>query len=132
MYKALKAQFKGAGLAITVLTVLISGCATPKIPDIKVWPFGDDDAAVDRTTPQNSTKYVCDAGKKLYVRTLNNGESVWLILTDREFGLDKVASDTGKRYSNGNSTLNINGDEATFDDGPTTAYKGCKVTEIKK
>ncbi len=132
MYQALKTPFRVASFTVAGLTLLLSGCATTKIPDIKVWPFGDDAKEVDRTTPDNSTKYVCDAGRKFYVRTLNNGESVWLILTDREFGLDKVASDTGKRYSNGNSVLNINSDEATFDDGPTAAYKGCKVVEVKK
>ncbi|HSH97394.1 MAG: MliC family protein [Methylophilaceae bacterium] len=132
MYKALKTPFRVVSFAAAGLTLLLSGCATPKMPDIKVWPFGDSDVEVDRTTPENSTKYICDAGRKFYVRTLNNGESVWLILTDRQFGLDKVASDTGKRYSNGNSVLNINGEDATFDDGPTTAYKGCKVVEVKK
>ncbi len=132
MFKALKTLLRVVSFVVAGLTLLVSGCATPKIPDIKVWPFGDDKKMVDKTTPENSTKYVCDGGKKFYVRTLNTGESVWLILTDREFGLDKVDSDAGKRYSNGSSVLNISVDEATLDDGPTTTYRGCKVAEVRK
>ena len=76
--------------------------------------------------PANSTEYVCDKGRKFYVRLIDSGASAWLILPEREVSLAKVASANG-RYSNGITTLEIDGTNATLDDGPANLFKGCKV-----
>jgi membrane-bound inhibitor of C-type lysozyme len=105
-----------------ILLVLMSGCGGARL-----WPFGDDKPQVQSNKPVNSTEYRCSEGKKFYVRNIDNGNSVWLILPDREVSLTKAVSDSGKRFSNGISTLNIMGDEATLDISPTSMLTGCKA-----
>lgn len=106
-------------LAACTLTLLLSGCG-----GFSVWPFGDSKEEAPTNKPANSTEYNCDAGKKFYVRNTDTG--VWLILSDREVGLVKGADG---RYSNGISTLAINGAEAELELNPTTSYKNCKLPE---
>ena len=60
------------------------------------------------------------------MRLIDSGASAWLILPEREVSLAKVASANG-RYSNGITTLEIDGINATLDDGPANLFKGCKV-----
>ena len=102
-------------------SVLLSGCG-----GFNVWPFGGEDQ--DKSlVPANATEYKCDQGKRFYVRYMDNGNAAWLILPDREVSLPKVASAAGTRYSNGISVLNINGNEATLEDGATKPFTGCKA-----
>ena len=101
------------------VTFLLSGCG-----GFSVWPFGDSKDESPTNRPANSTEYNCDAGKKFYVRNTDTG--VWLILSDREVGLVKSADG---RYSNGITTLAINGKEAELELTPTSSYKNCKLPE---
>lgn len=104
------------------MLVLLSGCGS-----VSVWnPFAGDKPQSQSGGPANATEYQCDAGKKFYVRLLDNGSTAWLIYPDREFGLNKVTGGSGVRYTNGIAVLNINGNEATLNDGPAIAYTGCK------
>jgi len=108
-----------------VAILLLSACSTP---DIKIWPFGGDKAVERSRIPANATEYQCAAGKRFYVRQLDGGNSVWLILPEREVRLDK--SGTANRYSNGIAMLELNGAEAKLTDG-TVTYANCKVPEVK-
>ena len=110
-----------SGIAI----LLLSACSTP---NISIWPFGGDKTVERSRIPANATEYQCAAGKRFYVRQLDGGNSVWLILAEREVRLDKSGAAT--RYSNGIAVLELNGAEAKLTDG-TVAYTGCKVPEIK-
>lgn len=121
MRRKFELLFLGMGIAWAA-----SGCSTAN-----VWPFGED--SLERsTTPANSTEYQCAEGKKFYVRSIEKGNAVWLILSDREVALPKVEGDGGERYSNGVSTLTISEGEARLEDGPTNIYADCKVPEKKK
>lgn len=103
---------------------LLSGCSS-----VSVWnPFAGDKSQNQSGVPANATEYQCDANKKFYVRLMDNGNTAWLIYPDREFGLSKVTGGSGFRYTNGIAVLNVNGNEATLNDGPAIAYTGCKST----
>ncbi len=112
-----------AGLAC--LPLLLSGCGDINIK--KYIPFGGDATPERSRTPPNATEYQCAAGKRFYVRTLEGGAAVWLILPERELRLQKLGAETGTRYSNGIAVLDINGNEATLKDGATVSWSACKA-----
>ncbi|HSH72625.1 MAG TPA: hypothetical protein VK974_06170 [Methylophilaceae bacterium] len=117
------------GYSALLLVLLLNGCG-----GFSVWPFGGGTKAeADSYKPENSTEYLCDAGKKFYVRTIDNGAAVWLILPDREVALNKaVSSQSSMHYSNGITTLDITGSDATLDLNPTSSLKGCKQAQAPK
>ena len=105
---------------------LLSACSTVKdVTNVNLWPFGKGGETTREYRPANSTPYVCDANKKFFVRVLDKGASVWLILPDREVALAQVG--TSKVYSNGISKLDLSSADATLDINETTKYTGCKV-----
>lgn len=100
------------------------GCSS-----VNVWPFGEE--SVERSTaPANAVEYQCAQGKKFYVRSIDKGNAMWVILPDREFALQKAEG--GERYTNGVSTLTIADGIAKFEESPTSIYADCKVPEKKK
>jgi membrane-bound inhibitor of C-type lysozyme len=113
-------RLTAGGLACVPL--LLSGCGTVK----QYWPFGSDTVQERSRTPPNASEYQCAGGKRFYVRTLNGGAAVWLILPEREVRLDKRA-DAGQSYSNGIALLELNGNEATLKEGATVVFAGCKT-----
>lgn len=118
-------EFKRAGLLASIcLTLLLSGCGS-----LNSWPFGGSNATERSGRPANATEYACKGGKKFYVRMLENGAAVWLIYPGREVRLDKVAAaaTAGTRYSNGIAILDINGNQAALEDGPSTSLTECKA-----
>lgn len=106
-------------LAPLGLVLLLAGCGGGKL-----WPFGEDKPQGRSNAPANSTEYQCNGGKRFYVRMLDSGNTAWLILSDREVSLAKTASG---RYSNGISTLSINGNEATLEVSATASLTDCKA-----
>lgn len=102
----------------------MAGCSS-----VDVWPFGEE-AQVDRTVPANSIEYQCAEGKRFFVRSIDKGNAMWVILPDREFALPKTEG--GERYSNGVSTLTITEGVARLEETPTSTYADCKVPEKKK
>jgi len=103
------------------LPLLVAGCSVANIN-----PFSESKPPEARK-PANATEYQCEGGKHFFVRMLDKGNAAWLIYSDREVNLDKVAGGSGTRYSNGVAVLDINGAEATLNDGPKVAYTGCKI-----
>jgi len=104
---------------------LLAGCGDMNVK--KYLPFGGDDVTPERSrTPANATEYQCAAGKRFYVRALDGGAAVWLILPEREVRLNKLGADAGQRYSNGIAVLEITGNEAKLSDG-ATAFSNCKT-----
>jgi hypothetical protein len=102
----------------------VSGCSS-----VNVWPFGED--SVERSTaPANAVEYQCAEGKKFYVRSIDKGSAMWVILPDREFALSKAES--GERFSNGVSALTITEGVARLEENPSSTYVDCKVPEKKK
>jgi membrane-bound inhibitor of C-type lysozyme len=116
-------RMTGTGLAC--IPLLLAGCGDINVR--KYIPFGGDTPPERSRTPANATEYQCAAGKRFYVRMLEGGAAVWLILPEREVRLEKLGADAGIRYSNGIAVLDINGSEATLKDGATISFAGCKA-----
>lgn len=109
------------GRASAILAaLLLPGCGGAKL-----WPFGGDTVQERSRVPANATEYQCAGGKRFFVRTLEGGAAVWLILPEREVRLEKLATDSGLRYGNGIAVLEINGNEASLKDGAAISLSGC-------
>ena len=105
------------------LVLALGGCSSPRL-----WPFGETESRP--AVPENSVQYQCNGSKRFFLRMLSNGDA-WVILPEREFRLERVASAPGRRFSNGVAVLEL-GDaasEASLNDGPAIAFAGCKVAE---
>lgn len=119
----MKIRLIQAGIAAPVcLALLLSGCGGANL-----WPFSGKKETGAASAPANATEYQCNGGKRFYVRYLDNGGAAWLIYSEREVSLTKVAATSGTRYSNGIAILNVNGTEASLEDGPAISYTGCKA-----
>ncbi len=110
------------GASLILASLLLPGCG-----GVKLWPFGSDTVQERSRTPANATEYQCAGGKRFYVRTLEGGAAVWLILPEREVRLDKLATGSGTRYGNGIAVLEVNGSEASLADGAAVSLTGCKA-----
>ena len=105
---------------------LLAGCGEINVK--KYLPFGGDSTIQERPrTPANATEYQCAGGKRIYLRTLEGGAAVWLILPEREVRLDRIGAEGSTRYSKGNTVLEITGSEARLNDGATVSFAGCKA-----
>ncbi len=111
-----------AGLACAVL---LAGCGEISVK--KYLPFGGDPAQERSRTPANATEYQCAAGKRIYVRTLEGGAAVWLILPERELRLERLGAESSTRYGKGNITLDLSGNVAVIKDGNAIPYLDCKT-----
>ena len=119
-------QEKLAGMAAIGMAgaaLLLSGCGDMNLK--KYNPFGGDPVQERSRTPANATEYQCAAGKRIYVRNLDGGEAIWLILPERELRVDRVGS--SQRYSKGNTVLELNGNNATVSEGAAVTYSACKT-----
>jgi hypothetical protein len=117
-------QGKLTGASLAAIALLLAGCGDMSIK--KLNPFGGDPVQERSRVPANATEYQCAGGKRIYVRTLDGGEAVWLILAERELRLERIG--TSQRYSKGNTVLSLSGNEAGFADGTATPpYSGCKT-----
>jgi membrane-bound inhibitor of C-type lysozyme len=105
-------------MLVLTLAAGLGGCSS-------WWPWGDSSGDVPRVPP-GATAYKCDGGKELYVRYLDDSKSVMVILPEREFRLDAVATGSGARYTNGRTSLITNGSEATLEEGSNIMFSGCK------
>lgn len=104
---------------------LLAGCGDINVR--KYIPFTGDAPQERSRTPANATEYQCSAGKRFYVRTLEGGAAVWLILPEREVRLNKLGAGADMRYSNGIAVLEISGNTATLTDGAAAIFTGCKT-----
>ncbi|MBI5911306.1 MAG: MliC family protein [Betaproteobacteria bacterium] len=114
---------RAAALACATLT--LSACSSV---NVNLWPFGRDEEQDPSRTPAGASAYQCEGGKRLFVRYLDNGAAAWVILPDREFRLNKIASASGTRYSNGSATLDVKDGAATLAEGAAVTHAGCKAS----
>jgi membrane-bound inhibitor of C-type lysozyme len=107
-------------LAMLVATLASAACGG------SWWPFGGGGAELRPRLPAGATEYACAANQTLIVRYTSDGKSAWVIYPDREFRLDRTASDSGDRYTNGVSTLMTEGDETSLEEGGSRLFAACK------
>ncbi len=94
-------------------------------------PFSEEKPA-EAYKPANSTEYLCEGNKRFFVRMLDKENAAWLIYPDREVRLEKSAEGSGNSYTNSVATLELNGADATLNDGPNISYAGCKAVGTTK
>jgi hypothetical protein len=110
-------------IALLAAAVTLAGCSS-----VNLWPFGSSSSQEISRAPANATEYFCNNDRRFYVRFLDNGASVWVILPEREFRLDKVDSASTTSYTNKSAILEINeAKEISLRDGATLAFTGCKA-----
>lgn len=102
-----------------VLLALLSGCAS-----YKLWPLSSDTKSADPTLPENAIAYRCAGGKKFYIRELEKGQAIWLILPDREFSLSKQ-NDPNLIYANGTTRLLLEKTSAVLEISPNLKWLDC-------
>ena len=91
------------------------------------WPFGSSSSGDPaKRIPPGATEYNCAENKRLLVRHTADGKSAWVIYPDREFRLDRAAASGGDRFTNGVSTLSVQGDTAVLEEGGARVFAECK------
>ena len=111
------------------MAMVLAGCsAVSSITDpIKnLWSGGPQEQSRDRPGAVN---YACDAGKKLTLLFDSPAKSAWVLLPDREYRLDAVASDSATRYSNGSTTVTVSGDEVTMEEKSLVTLANCRPAQ---
>ena len=107
-------------LAPLAAAIALAGCSS-----VNLWPFGSSSSQELSRTPAGATEYFCNNDRRFYARYLDNGASVWVILPEREFRLDKV--DASGRYTNRVAMMEVNeAGEVSLREGATLAFTGCK------
>jgi hypothetical protein len=99
---------------------LISSCGSIKIPEVSM-PMLNGEYRELSTAPKDASLYQCEKNKKFYVKSLEGGKEMWLILPNREFGLKQV--ETLKNTYNDPETYIKEGDVLT--------YQKCSVQKLK-
>ena len=107
-------------LTLLCATAALSGCG-----GVNLWPFEPAQVQLQSRVPPNATAYQCDEGKRFFVRYPEGGAAAWVILSDREFRLDKVAA-AGNRYSNGRTALEVESGGVSLNEGSAPLFTGCK------
>ena len=111
---------------LTAFSLLAAGCGGIEMPSLPSLPFMGEKNLERSRVPVNSTAYLCAGGKRFYLRMLESGASVWVILPEREFRLDRVAGEGG-RYGNGKAVLTVGSEEVSLVDAPTLSFTGCRI-----
>jgi membrane-bound inhibitor of C-type lysozyme len=109
------------GIAAIIATALLTACGGGGW-----WPFGGKSEDPSTRIPPGATVYNCAGNKRLFVRHTADGKSAWVIYPDREFRLDRATAASGDRYSNGVSTLTVQGEETTLEEGGARLFTDCK------
>ena len=106
----------GTAAALLLATTLVA-CGTVK----DMWRTEPEERLV---IPQGATAYRCNAGKSFFIRSMDEGRAVWVMLIEREFRLEAPAAGA-TRFTNGRTALNLNGDQASLEEGSVTTYAAC-------
>lgn len=108
------------GLSILALSFALSGCSTSWLP----WARSDEEQP--KRLPEGAVEHQCAQGKTLLVRHATDGKSVWVFFPDREFRLDRSASSSVERYSNGATTMTVESDAIALDMDGARQYSECR------
>ena len=107
----------------------ISSCGSMKIPDVSI-PMLNGEYREISTVPKDASLYQCEKNKKFYVKSLEGGKEMWLILPNREFGLKQVET-LKNTYNNEITTLEINDPETYIKEGDVLTYQKCSIQKLK-
>ena len=117
-------------LGVTLIaSSLVAGCGVEKITRLGFWTNEPTEQQSTRLT--GATQYACDGNKRLAVRFAAAGQPAMVIFPEREFRLDPVKESAG-RYTNGRSTLVVDGESASLDEGGALVLANCKRAVAQK
>jgi len=71
--------------------------------------------------------YACDEGKSFVLELYENVDIAFLTVSGKRFYLHRMPSASGVKYSDGNTTLWIKGQNASVEIEGQTEFKGCSV-----
>lgn len=109
-----------AVIAIVALGAFLTGCSGSLLP------WGRSDREQPQRLPEGAVELACAQGKKLVLRYAPDGKSVWVMYPDRQFRLDRVAASASERYSNGPTSLSVEGDAIAIDGDGARQFADCK------
>jgi hypothetical protein len=107
----------------------ISSCGSMKIPEVSI-PMLNGEFREQSPAPKDAYSYQCEKNKKFYVKSLEGGKEMWLILPNREFGLKQVET-LKNTYNNESTTLEINDPETYIKEGDVLTYQKCRLQKLK-
>lgn len=110
---------------LVIIGGLTSACSFDKIPKVDALTdiFSNEVGEIN-TRPEDSIEYNCEKKKSFFLFYLNDKQSVWVILPDREFKLNKI-DESNQIYSNNITTLEISSEQAQIKLGEDIIYGQC-------
>jgi membrane-bound inhibitor of C-type lysozyme len=117
-----------AGLMIACAAML-TACGGMNLTRLAFWT----NEPTEQRSPRlaGTTQFSCDGNKRLAVRFGAAGQPAMVVFPEREFRLDVAPGGAG-RYSNGRTTLTVNGDEASLDEAGASVLANCKRVAAAK
>lgn len=76
---------------------------------------------------KSGVTYTCDEGKSFVVEVYENVDIAFLMISGKRLYLHRVPSESGTRYSDGDTTLWIKGQSALVEIRGQTEFKNCSV-----
>jgi membrane-bound inhibitor of C-type lysozyme len=71
--------------------------------------------------------YTCDGGKSFVLEVYEQVDMAFVKVEGKRFYLPRVASESGKKYSDGSATLWLEGQSASFEIEGQTDFKNCAM-----
>jgi len=102
-----------------VLAASLAGCGGFSLGSLNPW---SGPVERGRMVPADATEYACDGGKRLVVQRLPG--AVMIMFPERDFRLDQAAA--GARYTNGSTTLLLNGDQVSLEEEGVVTFTACR------
>jgi membrane-bound inhibitor of C-type lysozyme len=110
---------------LSSLIATLAGCGSVSMPRLAFWTNEPTEMKSPRLV--GATLYGCDGGKQLAVRYGAAGQAAMVIFPEREFRLDPAPGGAG-RYTNGRTTLAVDGSEASLTEAGAAVLANCKRT----
>jgi len=76
---------------------------------------------------KSGVTYVCDEEKSFVVELYESVDIAFLTIAGKRYYLHRVPSESGTRYSDGNTTLWIKGQNALVEIGGQPKFKNCSL-----
>ncbi len=116
-------------IMLVAISSLLVSCGSMKIPEVNL-PMLNGDYRELSTAPKDASLYQCEKNKQFYVKPLEGGKEMWLVFSDREFGLKQVEA-SKNIYTNDTTTLEINDPETYIKEGDVLTYQKCRLQKLK-
>jgi len=115
-----------------VIGGLLSSCSFDKIPRIDALSDIFSNVVLEKIVrPEGSIEYNCDKKKTFFLSYLNEKKSVWVVLPNREFRLNRI-DENQNIYTNNITTLKIAPNKTQIKNEKEILYNQCVKADEKK